>query len=89
METKYTYKGQDITTDMMFKIEHIANLLAEREKKDFDTALSEFLASKIYRILQQTNTLLWAESSEFIVDEYDREKQNNLLGSSPKYGNRA
>ena len=89
METKYTYKGQDITTDILFKIEHIANILAEHEKKDFDTVLSEFLSSNTYRILQQTNTLLWAESSEFIVDEYDREKQNNLLGSSPKYGNRA
>jgi cytochrome c biogenesis protein ResB len=75
METKYTYKWQDITTDMMFKIEHIANILAERDKKDFDATLSEFLASKTYRILQQTNTLLWAESGEFIVDEYDREKQ--------------
>ena len=73
METKYTYKGQDITTDMMFKIERIANILAERNKKDFDTAFAEFLASKTYRILQETNNLFWAESSEFIVDEYYRE----------------
>jgi len=74
METKYTYKGQDITIDMIFKIERIVNILAEREKKDFDTVFAEFLASETYRILQQTDNLLWAESSEFIVDEYDREK---------------
>jgi len=74
METKYTYKGQDITIDMIFKIERIVNILAERENKDFDTVFAEFLASKTYRILQQTDNLLWAESSEFIVDEYDREK---------------
>ena len=78
METKYSYKGENITTDMMFKIEHIVNILAERDNKDFDTALSEFLTSDIYRILQNTNTLLWAESSEFIVDEYDREKNKPL-----------
>ena len=74
METKYIYKGQDITIDMMFKIEHIVNIIAERENKDFDTIFADFLASNTYRILQQTDNLLWAESSEFIVDEYDREK---------------
>ena len=73
METKYIYKGQDITIDLMFKIEHIVNILTEREKKDFDTAFAEFLDSKTYRILQETNNLFWAESSEFIVDEYYRE----------------
>ena len=74
METKYTYKEQDITIDMMFKIEHIVNILAERDNSDFDTVFAEFLASDTYRILQQTDNLLWAESSEFIVDEYDRER---------------
>jgi len=74
MEAKYIYKKQDITIDLMFKIENIVNIVAERENKDFDTAFAEFLDSNTYRILQQTNNLLWAESSEFIVDEYDREK---------------
>jgi hypothetical protein len=59
---------------MLFKIEHIVNILAERENKDFDVALANFLTSSTYRILQQTDNLLWAESSEFIADEYDREK---------------
>ena len=75
MEVKYLYKGQDITTDMMFKIERIINLLAERDKKDFDVTFAEFIASKTYQILQDPNNLYWAESCEFIVDEYDREKK--------------
>jgi len=74
METKYIYKGEDITIDMMFKIEHIVNIIAERENKDFDSAFTDFLASDTYKILQQTDNLLWAESSEFIADEYDRKK---------------
>ena len=74
MDTKYSYKGQDITIDMMFKIEHIVNILAERSGQDFDKTLADFLDSKTYKTLQQTDTLLWAESSEFIADEYDREK---------------
>ena len=74
MGTKYIYKGEDITVDMIFKIEHIVNIIAERENKDFDAVFADFLTSNTYKILQQTNSLLWAESSEFIVDEYDREK---------------
>jgi len=74
METKYIYKGQDITMDMMFKIEHIVNILSERKMRDFDEEFAEFLTSNTYRILQNTDNLLWAESSEFIVDEYEREK---------------
>ena len=73
METKYIYKEQDITVDMMFKIERIVNILAKRDKKDFDTAFAEFIDSSTYRILQNVNNLFWAENSEFIVDEYDRE----------------
>ena len=74
MKTKYTYKEQDITIDLMFKIEHIVNIIAKRENKDFDTVFADFLASNTYSVLQQTDNLLWAESSEFIVDEYNREK---------------
>jgi len=77
METKYTYKEQDITIDMMFKIEHIVNILAKLEKKDFDAAFAEFIASKTYHVLQETSNLFWAESSEFIADEYYREKIKN------------
>jgi hypothetical protein len=31
MENKYVYKGQDITTDVIMKIEKITRLIAERE----------------------------------------------------------
>ncbi|MDR2465802.1 MAG: hypothetical protein LBD35_00285 [Prevotellaceae bacterium] len=75
METKYTYNGEDITLDMMFKIEQIVYLLAKLEKKDFDATLAEFLDSATYKALQRTKNVLWAESSEYIADEYCREKQ--------------
>jgi hypothetical protein len=75
METKYTYHDEDITIDIMFKIEHIVSILAERESKDFDVAFAEFIASDTYKALQRTNNNLWAESSEFIADEYQKEKR--------------
>jgi len=77
METKYTYNGEDITIDMMFKIEHIVSILAERESKDFDVVFAEFTASAIFNALQRTNNKFWAESSEFIADEYQKQRKRN------------
>jgi outer membrane protease len=81
MFTKYTYKEQDITTDTLFKIEHIISIIAEKENVPFEVAYRNFLDSKVYGMLQRTNTLMWAENAEFIVDEYYREieaKKSNL-----------
>jgi hypothetical protein len=74
MEAKYIYKNQDITIDLVFKIEHIVSIIAVRENKDFDTAFADFVASNTYKILQQPDNMFWVESSEFIIDEYNRER---------------
>jgi hypothetical protein len=73
MHTKYIYNDQDITTDILFKIEHIVSIIAEKEKISFEEAYLEFLNSDVYKTLQKTNSLLWTESAGFIVDEYYRE----------------
>jgi len=72
MTGKYIYKDQDITTDVLFKIEQISSILAEKENISFDDAYEKFISSETYNILQRTNNLYWAESAEFIVDEYYR-----------------
>lgn len=74
MNKKYVYKGQDITLDIVMKVEKIVRLIAEKENKDFDDVYIEFSESKTYASLQNTETLIWAESAEFIVDEYNRER---------------
>jgi hypothetical protein len=79
MSGKYFYKEQDITIDVLFKIEHIVSILAEKEKRAFDEMFALFLASKTYATLQRTQNLLWAESAEFIVDEYYREKEAEVF----------
>jgi len=73
MKGKYIFKDQDITTDVLFKIEQIASMLAEKENISFDDAYENFISSNTYNILKRTNNLYWAESAEFIVDEYYRE----------------
>ena len=72
MKYKYIFKNEDITTDVLFKIEQIVSILAEKEKISFDDAYEKFIFSTTYNILQRVDNLYWAESAEFIVDEYYR-----------------
>ena len=74
MKEKYIFRGDDITTDVLFKIEQIIGILAEKEKLSFDDAYEKFVFSNTYSILQRVENLYWAESAEFIIDEYYREK---------------
>jgi len=73
MTGKYIYKGQDITTDVLFKIEQIVSILAKKENISFDDAYENFVFSNTYNILKRTENLYWAESAEFIADEYYRD----------------
>jgi hypothetical protein len=73
MKNKYIYRGQDITTDVVMKIEQVAHLVAEKKSCDFENAYHDFIESKAYAALQNTESVMWAESAEFIVDEYFRE----------------
>ena len=74
MKGKYFFNGEDITLDILFKIEHMVNIIAEKENILFDDAYAAFLNSDTYAILKRTKNLYWAESAEFLVDEYFREK---------------
>jgi hypothetical protein len=83
MENKFVYKDQDITIDVLMKIEDVVTKMAEKESKSFDDMYLDFLASNTYKTLQKTDSLLWAESAEFIVDEYYREKSASSAQTAP------
>jgi hypothetical protein len=74
MDKKYVYKGTDITIDVIMKIEKVVRIIAEKERRDFDDCYRDFMNSGTYVALQNTNSAMWAESAEFIADEYYREK---------------
>ena len=74
MKGKYFFKSEDITIDILFKIEHIVNIMAEKNNIPFDDAYAAFLDSNTYAILKRTDNLYWGESAEFLADEYYREK---------------
>jgi hypothetical protein len=73
---KYYYKDKDLTTLILLKLEHVVGIIAERENRSFDECYPDFVLSGTYRNLLATETLLWSESAEYIVDDYYREKQS-------------
>ena len=48
-------------------------LTAEKGCLDFDDCYNDFITSKTYAALQNTDSVMWAESAEFVADEYLRE----------------
>jgi hypothetical protein len=73
-DDKIMYNGQELTFLIVQKTEHVVSLIAEKENISFDSAYTNFSASKIYKSLQTPTSMLWAENAEFIADEYFREK---------------
>ena len=73
----YIYNDQDITIDILMKLEEVARILAGLLKKPFDEVLELIYSSKTFEALKNTESCMWAESSQFIADEYLREKNIN------------
>jgi len=69
-ETRLVYNNEDITLDVMMKIEHICRLIAAQQEIPFDEAYERFVNTATYEALQKPSTLMWAESAEYIVDCY-------------------
>ena len=67
------YRGQDVTLDVVTKIEHVVSIIAEQRNMSFDDAYRSFVATRTYTALQNTESLMWAESAEYIVDRYFEE----------------
>ena len=69
----YMYNNQDITIDILLKIEQVVRILSEKLKKPFDEVLNSFYKSRTFSSLRNTSSGMWAESAEFIADEFERE----------------
>lgn len=66
----YTFQGKDITMNVCIQIRAVVDILQENLKINFEEAMLRFYCSKTYRILQETENALWAESAEYIADRY-------------------
>lgn len=66
----YYYNNQDITIDILMKIEEVVRILSEKLKVSFDIVLGMFYKSKTFESLKNPKTEMWAESAQFIADEF-------------------
>ena len=57
------------------KTEQIVGIISDNENRPFKDCYRDFLLSRTYQNLSNTDTLLWGESAEFIVDDFTREKE--------------
>jgi hypothetical protein len=81
-----TYKTQDLSVIILMVLERVVSLIAEQSGNSFEGAYKEFLHSDTHRRLADPKTLMWAESAEFILDDYYDDKG---LGHSWQYNRRA
>lgn len=70
----YSFNNQDITIDILMKMEEVTRLIAKLLKRPFDEVLGMFYASKTFAALKNTESGMWAESAQFIADDFFREK---------------
>ncbi len=67
----FEFCNQDITLDVLMKIEQVVRILAINKNIPFDNMLGKFYSSKTYKNLNNIQSGLWAESAEFIADDYE------------------
>lgn len=72
--TCYTFNNKDITMNMIIQIRDVIKILQKRYNTDFMDAAMKFYKSETYKILQQTENTLWAESAQYIADRFFEEK---------------
>lgn len=60
----YTFNGKDITMNVCIQIRLVIKLLQENFGIGFEEAAMRFYKSETYKILQNTENALWAESAE-------------------------
>ena len=72
-EVIYTFNGKDITMNVCIQIRAVVDILKEELKISFEEAVMLFYKSETYKILQQTENALWAESANYIADRFFEE----------------
>lgn len=69
-DVTYVFNRKDITMNVCIQIRGVIKLLQENFGTGFEEAAMRFYKSQTFKILQNTENALWAESAEFIMDRY-------------------
>lgn len=69
----YTFNGKDITMNVCIQIKAIIDVIKREREASFEEAAMMLYHSETYKILQNTENGLWAESPEFVADRFFEE----------------
>lgn len=75
METIYTFNGKDITMNVCVQIRAVVKVIQKELNLPFEEAIGLFYNSQTYKTLQNTENAFWAESPEYIADQYFAESK--------------
>ncbi|WP_373217393.1 hypothetical protein [Ruminococcus sp. 5_1_39BFAA] len=79
-EGKYLFNGKDITMNMCIQIRDVIDIIQNETGMNFPDATVAFYHSKTYKVLQNTENALWAESAGYIADRYfDEQKAESCV----------
>jgi len=73
-EDRFMYRGQDVTLDVTIKIEQVVTIIAQVRGQAFDDAYASLVASRTYEAVQDPESLMWAESAQYIADRFFEEE---------------
>jgi hypothetical protein len=74
--------GEDLTFDIVIKIENIVGTVCEKQSGEFEEILMKFFKSNTYKSLKNKESVLRTTRSEFIVNELFREWAENKIINS-------
>lgn len=77
-EVIYTFNDKDITMNVCIQIRDVVDLIQEHMNVNFEGAMMLFYHSDTYKKLQNTENVLWAESPEYIADQFFKETGNQI-----------
>lgn len=72
----YTFHEKDITMNVCIQIRAVINVIMDKNNIPFEDAMIQFYYSDTYKTLQNTENGLWAESPEYIADQFFEEKHH-------------
>ena len=69
----YVFNGKNITMNICIQIRAVVDIIQERLNMGFVEAVDQFYSSKTYELLQDVKNGFWAESPEYIADQFMQE----------------
>lgn len=76
---KDLYIGENLTLDLVMKVEIIITRISKEEGREFEEIFIKFLNSNTYKTLKNKDSKFRNKKSELIIEELFKEWRNNLI----------